>query len=353
VRGLAHPGGVQYAQGSFSGHAGARGLGAHGGHRTLAAEHGAALHVATGEVPAQWMQGQAVPGQYRAGRGQGPHGYASGGQSRGGRGGHWNGPGVPYNGAIAGRGGYINHMRGGAPAEAAAGTGPGGLGFRASGGVAPGAVPGGRSGDFRNQQQYGQKGGKPVVQVQQQPYMNGRTDARELPATRNSFSSPGVDSQSAAANVVPGAMAADAESVRAPGDTSATSSAAHLAAEAEFQGSSAVGDDGASAAAKEAADKARREAKKKSKKEKLRKGKEDSTPSSTPHDTPVINALQPPEQAPPLRSFFALVCRAEAWHVSIGVFWVYQCSPAALFPLCFFFVSSTDLISPTSLEKSL
>ena len=219
---------------------------------------------------------------------------------KGGRG-HWTGPGMPFQGGGAGgRGGHINHMRGGAPADVSSGMGPG---FR-PGGTGPGVVfanSGGRGTDNRHQLSFGNKGAKSSIQGQQQAYMNGRIDARQVPAAAANQERPPQDvgqrSEVRDSGSRPDALPAQISS------RSSRTSAANLPAPVEEgQVDNAVGDDESNASAKEAAEKARKEAKRRNKKEKLKKGREDSTPSSTPQDTPIMEALQSPEQAPPLAS---------------------------------------------------
>lgn len=308
----AHPGGSNYSQNPFVGRSASnsgsgysqgapqrhgQGLEAHASHRSGAGEQ------PEGEARGEWIQEQVAAEYFRGVRGQGLHGYGAGGPMKGGRG-QWNGPGVPFQGAsTTGRGGYVNHMRGGAPAEVPSGAGPG---FRPSGGPArPGAdleQSGGKSAESRHHVNVGHKGAKTSMQGQHQLLVNGRMEGRQISPAAANQERP-TEEEGHASELQNSASRPDALQSQASRQSSGPSAASPLAPAEEVQGADLViGDEGTSATGKEAAEKARKEAKKKSKKEKMKKGKEDSTPSSTPQDTPVIGALQSPEQTPPLSS---------------------------------------------------
>jgi hypothetical protein len=175
----------------------------------------------------------------------------------------------------------------------------------------PGGKPSGGSADSYRNQQHASKGARPTLQTLQQPHMNGRLDTTQgpgvagqdvAPAARDTIEKDGItrtgqkQGQGSATSTAPDA-ALDSTSQGPPSGSSVTSD---ILQPEEAQSDTAL-EESKSAADKEAADKAKREAKKQNKKEKMRKGKDQGTPSDTPlEDTPEIDAVQPPDQPPPL-----------------------------------------------------
>ena len=275
-----------------------------------------------------WVPENGAPGNYRGGgRGQVPYGYGVGGAKRSGHA-NFNGP-APYGGAAGRPAGFnMKHLRGGGPeaavealraqAEAAKAMSqqqgvqmPKDAQPYAAGVGGPGGKPSGGSADSYRNQQHASKGARPTLQTLQQPHMNGRLDTTQgpgvagqdvAPAARDTIEKDGItrtgqkQGQGSATSTAPDA-ALDSTSQGPPSGSSVTSD---ILQPEEAQSDSAL-EESKSAADKEAADKAKREAKKQNKKEKMRKGKDQGTPSDTPlEDTPEIDAVQPPDQPPPL-----------------------------------------------------